>query len=174
MKISKESSGINLVDSENSIIIWIFRVVSLFSYQGSTLSLLRQRKILYQISLTLSTLFLLSFCHFFIASTDNILSNSFGFVKTFLTFLSSKPSRKEPTCFYDFMSLDKRRRRDLNPRAAINDLLPFQGSPFSHLGTSPAESKNGIHLYRVITRNGEGGIRTHGPFRSHRFSRPAP
>ena len=30
----------------------------------------------------------------------------------------------------------KRRRRDLNPRAAINDLLPFQGSPFSHLGTS--------------------------------------
>ena len=31
----------------------------------------------------------------------------------------------------------KRRRRDLNPRAATNDLLPFQGSPFSHLGTSP-------------------------------------
>ena len=27
-----------------------------------------------------------------------------------------------------------RRRRDLNPRAAINDLLPFQGSPFSQLG----------------------------------------
>ena len=31
----------------------------------------------------------------------------------------------------------KRRRRDLNPRAAINGLLPFQGSPFSLLGTSP-------------------------------------
>ena len=31
----------------------------------------------------------------------------------------------------------KRRRRDLNPRAAINDLLPFQGSPFSLLGISP-------------------------------------
>ena len=30
----------------------------------------------------------------------------------------------------------ERRRRDLNPRAAINDLLPFQGSPFNHLGTS--------------------------------------
>ena len=29
-----------------------------------------------------------------------------------------------------------RRRRDLNPRAATNDLLPFQGSPFNHLGTS--------------------------------------
>ncbi len=24
----------------------------------------------------------------------------------------------------------------MNPRAATNDLLPFQGSPFSHLGTS--------------------------------------
>ena len=32
--------------------------------------------------------------------------------------------------------LNKRRRRDLNPRAATNDLLPFQGSPFNHLGTS--------------------------------------
>ena len=31
----------------------------------------------------------------------------------------------------------KRRKWDLNPRAAINDLLPFQGSPFNHLGTSP-------------------------------------
>ena len=31
----------------------------------------------------------------------------------------------------------KRRKRDLNPRTAINDLLPFQGSPFSHLGISP-------------------------------------
>ena len=30
----------------------------------------------------------------------------------------------------------ERRRRDLNPRAATNDLLPFQGSPFNHLGTS--------------------------------------
>ena len=28
----------------------------------------------------------------------------------------------------------ERRRRDLNPRAAINDLLPFQGSPFGQLG----------------------------------------
>ena len=31
----------------------------------------------------------------------------------------------------------ERRKRDLNPRAATNDLLPFQGSPFSHLGISP-------------------------------------
>ena len=64
--------------------------------------------------------------------------------------------------------VSKRRKWDLNPRAAINDLLPFQGSPFNHLGISPNWStlskKNG----------GEGGIRTHGPLRSHRFSRPAP
>ena len=35
-----------------------------------------------------------------------------------------------------FESISKRRKRDLNPRAATNDLLPFQGSPFNHLGTS--------------------------------------
>ena len=28
----------------------------------------------------------------------------------------------------------------MNPRAAINDLLPFQGSPFSLLGTSPNQA----------------------------------
>ena len=32
--------------------------------------------------------------------------------------------------------MSERRRRDLNPRAAINDLHPFQGCPFSLLGTS--------------------------------------
>jgi hypothetical protein len=32
----------------------------------------------------------------------------------------------------------ERRNRDLNPGAAINDLLPFQGSPFSRLGISPS------------------------------------
>ena len=31
----------------------------------------------------------------------------------------------------------KRRKRDLNPRTDILDLLPFQGSPFNHLGISP-------------------------------------
>ena len=51
--------------------------------------------------------------------------------------------------------LNKRRRRDLNPRAATNDLLPFQGSPFSQLG--------------YFSKNGEGGIRTHAPFRTNGF-----
>ena len=35
--------------------------------------------------------------------------------------------------------ITERRRRDLNPRAAINDLHPFQGCPFDLLGTSPNE-----------------------------------
>ena len=51
-------------------------------------------------------------------SNSFILSNSFAFVKNF---------------FQLFFKVE-RRRRDLNPRAAINDLLPFQGSPFSQLG----------------------------------------
>ena len=151
MKISKESSGINLVDSENSIYIWIFRVVSLFSYQGSLLSRF--------------------------ASAINIISNLFDVVNTFFNFFFVSLSRQQilsyqihlilSTLFFIFFKkvfpafvtmqrinfhayhppTDKRRRRDLNPRAAINDLLPFQGSPFSHLGTSPnAWSKDQFFL----------------------------
>ena len=40
----------------------------------------------------------------------------------------------------------KRRRRELNPRAAINDLHPFQGCPFSLLGTSPDWLSTSIQL----------------------------
>ena len=40
--------------------------------------------------------------------------------------------------FFDVIS-NQRRKRDLNPRAATNDLLPFQGSPFSLLGISPTD-----------------------------------
>ena len=83
----------------------------------------------------------------------------------------------------------KRRRRDLNPRAAINDLLPFQGSPFGQLGyfsklpyaiASHFFQKRFI-LYRVVFRlsrtflfifilnSGESGIRTHAPLRTNGF-----
>ena len=34
----------------------------------------------------------------------------------------------------DKSAFDERRRRDLNPRAAVNDLHPFQGCPFGQLG----------------------------------------
>ena len=57
--------------------------------------------------------------------------------------LNQKPLFLEFSGFYILFSFQgswcfriERRRRDLNPRAATNDLLPFQGSPFNHLGTS--------------------------------------
>ena len=66
--------------------------------------------------------------------------------------------------------LAKRRRRDLNPRAAINDLLPFQGSPFSLLGTSPDIPSKRPRIVQVsLAQNGEGGIRTHAPLRTNGF-----
>ena len=39
--------------------------------------------------------------------------------------------------FKNFYFFKKRRRWDLNPRTATNDLPAFQASPFNHLGTSP-------------------------------------
>ena len=52
--------------------------------------------------------------------------------------------------------LTKRRRRDLNPRAAINDLLPFQGSPFNRLGTSPYKRLNRRHQLSMMLAEREG------------------
>ena len=83
----------------------------------------------------------------------------------------------------------------MNPRAAINDLLPFQGSPFGQLGYfsklpytivffAPFYQKRFI-LYRVVSclsrtfltffckslfsTSGESGIRTHAPLRTNGF-----
>ena len=61
----------------------------------------------------------------------------------------------------------QRRRRDLNPRAAINDLLPFQGSPFGQLGYFSITARN--QNSNIILKNGEGGIRTHAPLRTNGF-----
>ena len=55
--------------------------------------------------------------------------------RRYLTTDRSKSQELFKTFFNFFCG--QRRKRDLNPRAAINDLLPFQGSPFNHLGTSP-------------------------------------
>ena len=38
----------------------------------------------------------------------------------------------------------------MNPRAAINDLLPFQGSPFNHLGTSAKSTVPESKLSSVV------------------------
>ncbi len=71
----------------------------------------------------------------------------------FFSFVSGEP-RKQMRCFalrfhakkamHKCIAILFRRRRDLNPRAAINDLPPFQGCPFSLLGTSPKPESNQI------------------------------
>ena len=90
--------------------------------------------------------------------------------------------------FFKIQNL-KRRRRDLNPRAAINDLLPFQGSPFGQLGYfSKLPYAIASHFFRsvlyyialffvcqelfsfiFILNSGESGIRTHAPLRTNGF-----
>ena len=60
----------------------------------------------------------------------------------------------------------------MNPRAATNDLLPFQGSPFNHLGTSAWLIHNEYLFLKAshcACLNGESGIRTHAPFRTNGF-----
>ena len=69
-------------------------------------------------------LFLFSFSHplFFLAVSLFIISLVQSVVKNFSNF------------FRHYFLPCERRRRDLNPRAAINDLHPFQGCPFGQLG----------------------------------------
>ena len=60
----------------------------------------------------------------------------------------------------------------MNPRAATNDLLPFQGSPFNLLGTSAWLTSHLLFCSRQILMfalSGESGIRTHAPFRTNGF-----
>ena len=70
-------------------------------------------RLIYHNSLFLSTCF-------FIFSGIFILPEPFHFQQTDL--------------FFKLCYRRERRRRDLNPRAAINDLHPFQGCPFGQLG----------------------------------------
>ena len=77
------------------------------------------------------TFFIFYFCCSVICGAIFILSCRTWFVNTFfhlftLSFLFRQGFVK--------MHSDERRRRDLNPRAAINDLHPFQGCPFGQLG----------------------------------------
>ena len=72
------------------------------------------------------------------------------------------------TFFVIFYHVCQRRRRDLNPRAAINDLHPFQGCPFGQLGYFSTARIIGL-FNCVVKVNGEGGIRTHAPLRTNGF-----
>ena len=87
MKISKESSGINLVDSENSIYYLNFQgcfTVQLSRFFAVTFA--SAINIISNLFDVVNTFLNFLFC-FFIASTDTILSNPFDFVNTFFHFL---------------------------------------------------------------------------------------
>ena len=76
--------------------------------------------------------------------------------------------------FFKFFQLAKpeRRRRDLNPRAAINDLLPFQGSPFGQLGyfsKLPFSYHIDFRLFNMKRRGWDSNPRA---LADKRFSRP--
>ena len=94
--------------------------VSLFSYQGclscDSFAIL-----------TCCFLFVKNFFNKFFSNFFNIYSfqQLFEFIITLLLC--------QELFLLSFLKKE-RRRRDLNPRAAINDLLPFQGSPFGQLG----------------------------------------
>ena len=85
----------------------------------------------HRLSRTFSNYFLLCFSTFFSVVRDSlfILSRGFSFVNMFFQcfFIFYK-------FFMSFYVKPKRRRGDLNPRAAVNDLHPFQGCPFGQLG----------------------------------------
>ena len=113
-------------------------------------SLSRQQILSYQIHLILSILFFIFF------------------KKVFLAFVTMQRIN-----FHAYHSpTDKRRRRDLNPRAAINDLLPFQGSPFSRLGTSPQAPKSTGYVRPVECIERRGWDSNPRALADKRFSRP--
>ena len=91
-----------------------------FTVQLSRLSVLRQLCYFNMLSSVCQELFLISFSNFF-----NICS-----FQQLFEFIITLSLCQELFSFFK----KERRRRDLNPRAAINDLLPFQGSPFGQLG----------------------------------------
>ena len=108
-------------------------------------------------------LFLISFFkllqHLFFSTAFQVYHNSFALSRTF---------------FLSFLKKE-RRRRDLNPRAAINDLHPFQGCPFGQLGyfseyiTRYLIRSLKISNSIVFLMSGEDGIRTHVPLRTNGF-----
>ena len=59
----------------------------------------------------------------------------------------------------------------MNPRAAVNDLHPFQGCPFGQLGYfSEFILSMKLQKYNLsVFLSGEGGIRTHAPLRTNGF-----
>ena len=84
----------------------------------------------YRLSRTFLIIFLLFFSTFLFSRLRQLVNNIMWFhicQQVFTIFLKN---------FFNSFSLrnHKRRRGDLNPRAAVNDLHPFQGCPFGQLG----------------------------------------
>ena len=93
----------------------IFRVVSLFDYQGSSLpAVIAATFIEYHVFNLLSTLFSIFFNFVFPTS----LSVGITFYHTILIYASINLH------IFQILKKIERRKRDLNPRAAINDLHP--------------------------------------------------
>ena len=113
-------------------------VKNFFNFFQSYLVAFQQQAYLYYHKLfRLSRIFSILFLCRFSRISLNSLSFSFSLVKNFFILFRhfSVVFQLVKIPFLNSV-LNKRRRRDLNPRAATNDLLPFQGSPFNHLGTS--------------------------------------
>ena len=137
-----------------------FKVYSLFSYQ-CTSSILRidfrscsaTSERIFQSHSSLSSLgdslftisyrqpFVNNFFIFLLLHLKRLLASRFRFA---ISLISISRIDCFVNTFFDFFRIvsttqkiclsSKRRRRDLNPRAAINDLHPFQGCPFGQLG----------------------------------------
>ena len=132
-------------------------VKNFFNFFQSYLVAFQQQAYLYYHKLfRLSRIFSILFLCRFSRISLNSLSFSFSLVKNFFILFRhfSVVFQLVKIPFLNSV-LNKRRRRDSNPRAATNDLLPFQGSPFGQLG--------------YFSKSGEGGIRTHAPFRTNGF-----
>ena len=115
-----------------------YLVNNFFNFFQSYLVAFQQQAYLYYHKLfRLSRIFSILFLCRFSRISLNSLSFSFSLVKNFFILFRhfSVVFQLVKIPFLNSV-LNKRRRRDLNPRAATNDLLPFQGSPFNHLGTS--------------------------------------
>ena len=72
--------------------------------------------------------------------------------------------------FHRVKTTTERRRRDLNPRAAVNDLHPFQGCPFGQLGYFSKMLELTSSIYMETKRRGwDSNPRA---LSDKRFSRP--
>ncbi len=154
-----------------------FKVISLFSYQSSLSCCCSATFVSYQIFKCLSTTFLtffkvICFCCVTHATAHIYYHKHLRLSTTFLFFLAvfqqlsyiiMYPSACQQ--LFHFYNCE-RRRRDLNPRAAVNDLHPFQGCPFGQLGYF-SELKQ--YMIIDLVDNGESGIRTHAPLRTNGF-----